>query len=278
MARKEVRPVHLEHACDVCGRSMLKGESLEPWIAPGGERKMVCELCPPMAARHGWVRESAAGELPPTTRRPEPRRSLLSRFRPGGEAEGVQEGSEPAFAGPPEGGAEPLPTQSEASASYDASGTPLSGGAHPGPRRRREREDGGGLREKLAGTVGVGGGRRREPRHVRAVPTNQQAKIERAIELFNDSEEPRTIAGISRSLGEPWVIARPLDTQPHEVLIVVAWELSWYRYRVDLGDADQPVMLLEKGDELDQLDEPKGDPNVSVLSDGRLVIGVGSQA
>jgi hypothetical protein len=28
------------------------------------------------------------------------------------------------------------------------------------------------------------------------------------------------------------------------VSITVAWELSWYRYRVDLGDADDPVTLL----------------------------------
>src|SRR5918997_2924756 len=117
MARKEVRPVQTEQACDVCGRSMLKGESREPWLAPGGERRMVCELCPPVAARQGWVRESAAGEVPISTRRPEARRSLLSRFRPRADREGAD--APPAEAGwgePPAGFGAPGEEQAPAPA------------------------------------------------------------------------------------------------------------------------------------------------------------------
>ena len=47
----------------------------------------------------------------------------------------------------------------------------------------------------------------RDPRHVRAVPTTADVKVERALELFNASEHARSIAGIMRSLGEPWVAA-----------------------------------------------------------------------
>jgi hypothetical protein len=43
--RKELRPT-LDHGnCDVCGRSILKGERTDVYLAPGGQRKLVCELC-----------------------------------------------------------------------------------------------------------------------------------------------------------------------------------------------------------------------------------------
>jgi hypothetical protein len=119
--------------------------------------------------------------------------------------------------------------------------------------------------------------RRRDARHVRAVPTNAQVKVERGIELFNASEHRRTIAGIAKTLGEPWVSARPLAESPSEVELTVAWELSWYRYRVDLGDADDPVTLRDKGEELDQLDESEREWNASLLADGTILIGVRSE-
>jgi hypothetical protein len=118
--------------------------------------------------------------------------------------------------------------------------------------------------------------RRRDARHVRAVPTNAQVKVERALELFNSSEHVRTIGGISRTLGEPWVSANPLHEAPSEVAITVAWELSWYRYRVDLGDAADPVTLVSKGQELEELEESMRDWNASALADGKLAVGVRS--
>jgi hypothetical protein len=51
---------------------------------------------------------------------------------------------------------------------------------------------------------------------------------------------------------------------------VVAWELSWYRYRVDLGDADEPILLLEKGDELSELEEPLREWNALAGDNGHL--------
>jgi hypothetical protein len=118
--------------------------------------------------------------------------------------------------------------------------------------------------------------RRRDARHVRAVPTNAQVKVERALELFNASDHVRTIGGIARTLGEPWVSAAPIPEAPSEVSITVAWELSWYHYRVDLGDADDPVTLVNKGQELDELDESMRDWNMTALADGRLAVGVRS--
>ena len=116
--------------------------------------------------------------------------------------------------------------------------------------------------------MGPARGRTREkpqdPRHVRAVPTTAEVKVDRALELFNDSEHQRTVAGLVRSLGIPWVTARPDRDAPSTVTVVVAWELSWYRYRIDLGDAAEPVSLQEKGDELDAIDEALRDWNAAL--------------
>ena len=56
-------------SCAVCGRTILKGERTEPYLAPGGQRKLVCELCTARADHEGWIRESGArrhaGHAPP---------------------------------------------------------------------------------------------------------------------------------------------------------------------------------------------------------------------
>jgi len=108
---------------------------------------------------------------------------------------------------------------------------------------------------------------------VRAVPTTAEVKVERALSLFNASEHQRTVAGLARSLGPPWVTALPDPDAPSTVTVLVAWELSWYLYRVDLGDAAEPVTQLQKGDELDDIDGELRDFNAALDNDGRLVMG-----
>ena len=252
--KKELRPVHDDVSCDICGRTILKGERTEAYLAPGGQRHIVCELCTDRAYSEGWIRESAHEEMPASTRRPQERRSLFGRMRRRREAEAP----EPVFSDDPvlgdsNGGApvfddDPTDAESESGSPAPAPLAPAS----PPPSRRRD------------------------ARHVRAVPTNAQVKVERALELFNSSEHVKTIGGIARTLGEPWVSAAPLSEAPSEVGIVVAWELSWYRYRVDLGDADDPVTLVSKGEELEELDESMRAWNASALADGRLAVGVAS--
>ncbi len=106
---------------------------------------------------------------------------------------------------------------------------------------------------------------------MRAVPTTAEGKVERAIDLFNGSDHQRTIAGLARTLGTPYVAVRPDGEQQSQVSLVVAWELSWYRYRVDLGDEGDPVMMLEKGDELDQIDADLRDWNATLDTAGRVL-------
>jgi hypothetical protein len=84
------------------------------------------------------------------------------------------------------------------------------------------------------------------------------------------------VVGLTRTLGAPFVTAVPDPDAPSQVTIVVAWELSWYRYRVDLGDKAEGVELQEKGEEIDDLDDSLRDWNSSVAASGDLVLGVGS--
>ena len=235
--KKELRPVHDIVACDVCGRTILKGERAEPYLAPGGRRQLVCQLCFVRAEHAGWIRESGAGDLPSRGARPQERRALLGRLRRRAEQ--------------PSEAPEVEPEQHE-------------------PAPRYEEEPAAAEQEAAPRSVP------KDPRHVRAVPTTAEVKVERALELFNRSDHARTVVGLTRTLGDPWVSAMPSAEAPAQVMIVVAWELSWYRFSVDLGDEAQPVELVEKGDEVEELDEALRDWNGSVDATGDLVLGVGS--
>ena len=135
----------------------------------------MCELCKSRALHEGWVREGTvptydAGE---THREPprlaaQPPAPADARARPR-RADGTDGQA-----------AEPPPPAPE----------PDAPAPRPRAPRRRTREPG------------------REPRHVRAVPMGAGQKIASAIEVFNNSEHRRTVAGVARSLGR----ARGLDT------------------------------------------------------------------
>ena len=55
-----------------------------------------------------------------------------------------------------------------------------------------------------------------------------------------------------------------------ELVITIAWDISWYQYRVT-PDSAQPVRLAERGHELDELEERFTEWNAHVEDDGRLV-------
>src|SRR4051794_4064874 len=247
--KKELRPIHDDISCDICGRTILKGERTEAYLAPGAQRHRVCELCFERAERHGWIRETAAGELPARVPRPEARRPLLSRLRRRPPARPPSRAPRQA----PEPLAEPERELDSGNGAEPVSAEPAAESDPRMPPFRR-------LLPK-------------EPRHVRAVPTTAEVKIERALALFNGSEHQRMIAGLARTLGAPWVAAAPDEEQPSAVDVIVAWELSWYRFRVDLGDEAGPVALLEKGEQLQEIGGAERDWNAAMDADGRLLPG-----
>ena len=85
---------------------------------------------------------------------------------------------------------------------------------------------------------------RREP-ILRRLSEPELAIVE-AADLFNASQYRRTIGGIAKSLGEPRVSIVPLSGVNPDVVVTVAWEISWYQYRVT-PDSAQPVRLAERG-------------------------------
>jgi hypothetical protein len=244
--KKELRPVHDVVSCDVCGRTILKGEHTEAYIAPGGNRHQVCDLCSARARHHGWIRESSAGDLPARVPRSEPRRGVLGRLRRRRAPEPVQPPAQ-------EGDAE----MAEKEAAYGA-----ANGAEPAEHEEPQTPAPPPPRPRT---------RPKDPRHVRAVPSTAGGKVERALDLFNGSDHQRTVAGLARTLGTPFVSVQPDAAQPSQVSLVVAWELSWYRYRVDLGDEGDPVMMLEKGDEIEQIDELLRGWNATLDASGRVL-------
>lgn len=260
MTRKHITTSHSVVACDVCGRTLLRGEHAEVFIH-GGSRRMVCELCTPRAIHEGWMREGMDDALA-MRRSPSRSRGFFSRLRarrddatrrrpterehrrveqywPPYEEHEVDPGYEP----------EPLPAEPVDELAPEPERVPPS---PPAVEPVYELP--------------------REPRSVRAVPTNAELKMARALDLFNASEHRRTVSGISRSLGAPIVTVRPSATEGSVLSIVVAWELTWYRYEVDLGNEAAGVRVTSQGDELSELEPEDQVPNAAADEHGGLVL------
>ena len=223
MARtRDIRTNQTDIACDICGRTLLRGEHAETFLA-GGSRREVCDLCTARAQHEGWIRESGGDELELRHTRHDGRGSLMDRFRARRErAREVQD--------------------EMASAATD----------EPQEERQRAPEP------------------PRRPRHVRAVPTNADLKMQRALEVFNASDHTRTVGGVARSLGAPAVSVRPRQDRPSVVAITVMWELSWYRFEVDLSDEAGGVRRDAQGDELEELTPEEQEANAAADERGGL--------
>ena len=61
-----------------------------------------------------------------------------------------------------------------------------------------------------------------------------------------------------------------IDDAAGELAVTVAWDLSWYQYRVSPESA-QPVRLERRGHELDELEDTFKTWNAHVEDEGRLV-------
>jgi hypothetical protein len=104
---------------------------------------------------------------------------------------------------------------------------------------------------------------------LRRLSVREQQLVE-AADIFNASDYRRTVGGIAKSLGQPRASIMPLSGVSGELIVTVAWDISWYQYRVT-PDAAQPVRLAERGHELTELDATYQRWNAKIEGDGRLV-------
>jgi len=244
--------------CASCGRHLLRGEEPELFLHDG-ERREVCELCVPRALHAGWIR-IGAGDAP--TLEPDRGPSLLDRLRgrrlrrgPGRRAAAPRPGTRPA----------------EAREERDLSA--------PAPRGRHIHT----LEDELD---------LEEPDEPQATPLAEQGRTAagepaqvisagarmalRAIDLYNHSEHPRTLAGIARSLGAPWVTVR--GTGGSQMRIVIAWELTWYRFELDLAREADGVRADGQGTSLEELEPGDVAPNAVADEHGYLYLQTGQPA
>jgi hypothetical protein len=104
---------------------------------------------------------------------------------------------------------------------------------------------------------------------LRRLSAQELAMVE-AADLFNASQYRRTIGGIGKSLGTPRVSVTPLSGVNAEVVVTVAWDISWYQYRVS-PDSENPVRLEERGHDPAELEGPFTDWNAHMEDDGRVL-------
>jgi hypothetical protein len=269
MATRMIVTSQPDVACDVCGRRLLRGEQPDMFLA-GGRRRTVCELCAPRARNEGWLRETDqhAVNLPPA--RPRRGRNLFGRLRQQREPIAdlsVASANETAFA-------EPLPADpGNGVASYDF----FDGGPgaveppEPGMQETAQPVPAVPFPAVIPAVTPAGGS-------ASGALTSGEIKMQRALDVFNAGEHPRRVAGVARSLGAPTVTVRPLAQSGSAVVaIVIAWELSWYRYEVDLGEETAGASVAAQGTELSELAGEDQLANAAADGDGALSL-VGSVA
>jgi hypothetical protein len=121
----------------------------------------------------------------------------------------------------------------------------------------------------------LGGGKRAEEAPVADDPilrrlSEPELALVEAADLFNLSQHRRTVAGVAKSLGAPKASILPLSGVSGEMIVTVAWEISWYQYRVS-PDAAHPVRLVERGHDLEDLETTYMAWNAHLAADGRLM-------
>jgi hypothetical protein len=224
MATRSIVTSQPDVECDVCERRLLRGEQPDVFL-DAGQPRMVCELCAPRAAHQGWKRSSEEQLLASASISGRRGRGLLGRLRQSRRAEMPhQRRGEP--------GIEP---------EYDLLGDD-------------DRSVGGGSAFDRLAASSHDGATDGPPAQAVAPVSAEQALLLQAIDAFNASEYTRRAASLARSLGAAEVTVRPGVAVASSVVIVLAWELCWYSYEVDLDDMQGiEVRSVGQGTELSEL-------------------------
>jgi hypothetical protein len=273
MATRSIVTSQPDVECDVCERRLLRGEQPDVFLA-AGRRHLVCELCAPRAVQEGWMRETDGQRDSQPATRPRRRRNLLERlpFRVRQGTVSLDDAdSEPALyeqapydvldgdgrAAVPAGGDSTAPVPARAprrtpATAADADVEQLA------PSQTAAVEE----------TLARDGG---EPARASEV-TPVDAQLQQAVAAFNAGEHPRRVAGVGRALGAPVVSVRHSDHAHAVITIVIAWELCWYRYEVDLDDVAPAASATGQGTELDELIREECVANAYAQESGTLCL------
>jgi hypothetical protein len=239
MATRTIVTSQPDVECEVCERRLLRGEQPDVFLA-AGRRRIVCELCAPRAAHEGWMRETDSQSLSMPPMRSRRGRSLFDRLRQVGKpAEDAARAS----------AAAPEPEQQQPG-SYDLFDGYTRAGAVPAlASEQAEGEaqllDWDESARIAAAQAGLQAGSMPESSASTERPSSY---AEDAVAVFNASEFPRRVAGVTRSLGAPMVNVRSAEHLSSVVTIVVAWELCWYRYEVDLSEPVIEAQVIAQGE------------------------------
>jgi hypothetical protein len=253
MATRAIVTSQPDVACEICLRRLLRGEQPEVFLA-GGQRRTVCELCVPRASDEGWLRESDEHPVSHRALRGGRGRTLLDRLRQLREPSSTRTPVRPHAANgtAPEG------------ERYEFLAGPALSAAKPAAFFDESFSD---PADEPFADLQISDGEEIDPREQ---PSNSDLKVVRALQVFNSSEQPKRISGIARSLGTASVSAHQAEDAPSRVSIVVAWELCWYRYEVDLADELAGAVLADQGTELHELPAADRLANAAVDQHGAL--------
>jgi hypothetical protein len=277
MATRTIVTSQPDVACDVCARRLLRGEQPDVFVG-AGRRRIVCELCAPRAAHEGWMRETDSQSLTLPPMRPRRGRSLFDRLRQVGRP-----------AGDPVPGSAASASQEPEAAPYDLFAEAAPAPTDPAPARPARSHLDAPTQELAAAELldsaqhtpafaDVYAHDAEAPvehgSETYAPPAESSAYLQDAIAVFNASEFPRRVAGVSRSLGPSMVTIRSAEHLSSVVTIVVAWELCWYRYEVDLSEPVVEATLITQGTELAELAREDRLANAVAGESGALALSV----
>ena len=198
----------------MCERRLLRGEQPDLFL-DAGQPRMVCELCAPRAAHQGWKRGSAELSTSAAPLRSRRGRGLFERLRGARQAEREQRrrrsATRRAYAR----------RRRRRPSPYDFLTVDAIAGAPTAPACRPRRST-------------------RAPARLRPARPRRRAAAGGASPCSTPASTRAVSRASTRSLGAPEVSVRPGEAVASSVVIVLAWELCWYTYEVDLDDMQGP--------------------------------------
>jgi len=110
-------------------------------------------------------------------------------------------------------------------------------------------------------------------------PASAGNELAAALDLFNQTAETQRIAGVARTLGAPLVTIRAAPAQgagadggAGRFILTAAWEISWYRWELDLQVAALDAQLLASGHDPEELSAEELVGNCRADQRGRLML------